>query len=289
MSEAQGSWTRPPLAASLLDRATQDQEAIQAAMRWVPLADGSSRRVLDCGDGDAVLLMPMVTELNFVYAPQLAEFQTDHRMVLYEPLLSSERRVGISDRADEARDLLSALGIDKAHIIVWGDTGSAAYQLAKNHPAVCRSIVFIGLADRYRFRQPYGLLLAALRNFPLQRWVPSLIFAVLLGRFVGGSQIKPRWIVKKAIRVPRLTALFKLSILPNLTEHRPVYGEVRTPAQVIVGDNDRIVSADQAKRMSALLPGAVDEVILPGGEHFISYVESDDVNRIIRGFLLTVP
>ena len=233
--------------------------------------------------------MPMVTELNFVYAPQLAEFQTDHRMVLYEPLLSSERRVGISDRADEARDLLSALGIDRAHIIVWRYTGSAAYQLAKDHPAICRSIIFIGLADRYRFRQPYGLLLAALRYLPLERWVPSRIFAILLGRFVGGSQIKPRWIVQRAIHVPRLTALFKLSILPNLTEHRPVYGEVTTTAKVIVGDNDRIVSADQAKCMSRFFLNAANVVILPGGEHFVSYVESDDVNHIIRGFLSAVP
>ena len=45
VSKAGGPWTRPPQAASLLDRATQDQQAIEAAMRWVPLADGRSRRV----------------------------------------------------------------------------------------------------------------------------------------------------------------------------------------------------------------------------------------------------
>ncbi len=142
MTGSRMTWTRPALSPSLLTRAIKDQEAISAAMVPVTLASGGSLRVLDCGHGDTVLLMPMVTELNFVYAPQITHFQVDHRVVLYEPRLSADTRVGIADRADEARALLAALAVRAAHVVVWGDTGSAAYHLAKHHPDTCRSLVF---------------------------------------------------------------------------------------------------------------------------------------------------
>jgi pimeloyl-ACP methyl ester carboxylesterase len=288
MSASSQMWTRPPVVDSLFVRVIRDRDAIEKAMHMVRLADGTSLRTLDCGDGDAVVLLPMIAELNFVYAPQIAEFQSDHRVVLYEPCLSADARVGIVDRADEVRALLSALGISRAHFIVWGDTGSAAYHLAKHHPEVCRSLVFIGLADRYRFPQPYALLLKMLEYLPLERVVPSTVFATLLGRFVGGTQIKPQWIVEEARRVPRLSALFKRSILPNLTEHRPQPGEVTVPSLVIAGDNDRIVSAAQAERMADLLPNAPRAIIKQGGEHFVSYVDDVIVNDAIRRFFATV-
>lgn len=80
-------------------------------MHEIRLADGSARRVLDVGAGeDAVVFMPMITELNFVYAAQIADLQRDHRVVLYEPRLSAVTRVGLEDRAGEAAAVLAALG-----------------------------------------------------------------------------------------------------------------------------------------------------------------------------------
>jgi pimeloyl-ACP methyl ester carboxylesterase len=281
-------WTRPHVSDSLYSRLNADQASLLDASHPVGLADGRSLRVIDTGHGDAIVLLPMITELNFVYAPQITEFQVDHRVVLYEPELSADARVGIADRAQEARALLAALRIDRAHFIVWGDTGAAAYHLAKHHPEVCRSIVFIGLADRYCFPQPYGLLLKLLEHFPIERTISSRTFAKLLGRFVGGTQIRPEWIVEKAEVVPRLSALFKRSILPNLTEHRPGKDEVRVPCLLISGDNDRIVSTEQTERMAELLPYAEPPIIKTGGEHFVSYVDCDEVNPAIRRFVTSI-
>jgi pimeloyl-ACP methyl ester carboxylesterase len=289
MTDANIIWTRPATSGSLLTRAIEDQQAISAAMESVELADGGSLRVLDCGRGDAILLMPMVSELNFVYAPQIAELQADHRVVLYEPRLSPSTRVGIADRAEEALALLATLGISSAHVIVWGDTGSAAYHLARHHPTACRSLVFIGLADRYHFPWPYGPLLSMLEHLPMERVASPRVFATLLGRLVGGTQIRPEWITQRAAEIPRLTALFKQSIQPNLTEHRPRHGEVLAPSLVIGGDNDRIVSVAQARRMAELLPNAGPAVIVDGGEHFVNYVDEATVNEEIRRFFAALP
>jgi len=117
----------------------------------------------------------MTPELNFVYAAQIEEFQSNHRMILYKPRLSARSRVGIADRANEAVSLMKRLGLERTHIIVWGDTGSAAYYLAKRWPEKCRSIVFIGLADKYAFPQPFQFLLRLLSQFPIEGCVPSRV------------------------------------------------------------------------------------------------------------------
>jgi len=275
---------RARIEGSLLDQADYDQKAIISMMRMVTLKDRSTLRVLDIGQGEPILLLPMIAELNFVYAPQIEGFQDDYRIILYEPRLSAEKRVGVAERVKEALALLSHFGIEDTHIIVWGDTGAAAYQLAKYFPNKCRSLVFIGLADKYRFPQPYQFLLQLLRHLPIEFLVSPSAFAALLGKFVGGTQVKPEWIVQRTAQVPDITRLFKQSILPNLFEHNPKVGEVRVKSLVIGGDHDRIVSVSQARRMATLLPSVHSVVILPGGEHFVSYVDAATVNKVIREF-----
>ena len=278
------AWTRSWVNGSLLDQANADQDAIDLHMHTVSIDGGDPLGVFDSGQGEPILLLPMTSELNFVYAAQIEEFQSSHRMILYKPRLSARSHVGIADRAQEAVSLMTRLGLDSTHIIVWGDTGSAAYYLAKQWPEKCRSIVFIGLADRYRFPQPFQFLMGLLAHLPIEGLVPARVFAFILGTFVGGTQIKPRWFVERASQVPDLTRRFKHSILPNLTEHRPIAGEVRVPCLVVCGDNDRIVSVSQAQRMARLLPNGSQAVIMVNGQHFVSYVDGAAVNRVIREF-----
>jgi len=278
------AWTRSWVPGSLLDQANSDQQSIDLHMHTLTVDGGDPLEVFDSGQGDPILLLPMTPELNFVYAAQIEEFQSSHRMILYKPRLSARSRVGIADRANEAVSLMKRLGLERTHIIVWGDTGSAAYYLAKRWPEKCRSIVFIGLADKYAFPQPFQFLLRLLSQFPIEGCVPSRVFAGILGKFVGGTQIQPKWIVERAATIPDLTRLFKNSILPNLTEHRPVAGELQVPCVVICGDHDRVVSVSQAQRMARLLPTGSQAVVIVDGQHFVNYVDGAAVNKVIREF-----
>lgn len=174
------------------------------------------------------------------------------------------------------------------HVIVWGDTGSAAYVLARDRPQLVRSLVFIGLADRYTFAQPYGGLLFLLQRLPLERMVSGPTFARLLSRYVGGSRVLPEWIEESARSVPDLLPLFKHGIQPNLTDHRPLDGEIRQPCLIMAGDDDRIVSPRQAERMAALLPGARQVLIRAGGDHFVNYTDDEWATRVIREFLASI-
>jgi 3-oxoadipate enol-lactonase len=273
---------------TLLEQANADQNAIEQRMRAVTLEDKSVVRVLDGGQGEAIIFLPMITELNFVYARQLDEFEIDHRIILYEPRLSRQSHFGIAARANEVLTLMNALGLESAHIVAWSDTGSAAYYLARHWPKRCRSVVFMGLADRYKFPQPLHFLTNMLAILPVEALVPSWMLARILARYLGGPRVNPTWVARRAVKVPQLSRLFKNSILPNLIEHRPTSGEIRDVAcLVICGNNDALVSVDQARRMADLLPGA-EAKIIPGGEHFLGYVNAEAVNAIMREFYLEV-
>src|SRR5438105_2416709 len=104
---------------TLLEQANADQKAIEQSMRAVALEDKSTLRVLDVGQGEAIIFLPMIAELNFVYSRQLEEFGADHRVILYEPRLSRQSHFGIAARAHELIALMNGLGLESAHIVAW--------------------------------------------------------------------------------------------------------------------------------------------------------------------------
>src|SRR5579864_6419530 len=132
------AWTRL-MCESVLAQADSDQEAISQSMERLDLEDGSSLNVFDQGQGEPIIFLPMTTELQFVYAPQIEEFKSDHRVLLFDPRLSTKHHVSIVDRASDASALMKRLGIEKAHIVGWSDTGSVAYTFAKLWPEKCLS------------------------------------------------------------------------------------------------------------------------------------------------------
>jgi pimeloyl-ACP methyl ester carboxylesterase len=180
---------------------------------------------------------------------------------------------------------MDALELESAHIAAWSDAGAGAYYLAKNFPKRCRSVVFFGLADRYRFPQPLQFLTRMLATLPIEGTVPNWLMAQILSKHVGGTELKPEWVAARAAKVPQLARLFKHSVLPQLIEHQPVAGEIKdVPCVQICGDNDVLVTVEQAHRMARILSPSREAVIIPGGEHFLGYVNYEPVNRAMRDF-----
>jgi pimeloyl-ACP methyl ester carboxylesterase len=270
---------------NLREQAEVDQKAVEQQMRAVSLKDRSVLKVLDSGRGEPIIFLPMASELNFVYARQLREFEVDYRVILYEPRLSRRSHFGVADRAGEALALMDGLELESAHIVAWSDAGAGAYYLAKHWPKRCRSVVFFGLADRYKFPQPLQFLTMALASLPVAGLVPAWLLARILARYVGGPQLKSSWVAQRAAQVHQLPRLFKHSVLPQLIEHQPVAGEIKdVSCLAICGDNDALVSVEQARRMAKLLSNGREAVIIPGGEHFLGYVNYEAVNNSMREF-----
>ena len=277
-------WNRPYVESSLLEQAQADSDAIKRGSETIVLPDGKKVRVFINGAGETIIFVPMVTELNFVYAPQIEEFSRDYRVILHEPALSWQRHFGILDRANELVLLMDIIGIERAHFIAWSDAGSAAYILARDWPDRCLSLTLFGLADRYRFPFPLNIGTYFLSKFRIEHVVPTWLLALAIAKYLSGKIVNARWVREQASRIPNLPPLFKHSIIPNLVEHQPIAGEVHVPALMICGDADYLVTPIQARRMAKLLSNCESTVIIEDGEHFLPYVNANDVNESVRRF-----
>ena len=279
------AWQRQLVDGDLREQLDQDQRDIEAALRRVPLKDGGALDVFDVGEGEPIVCMPMLPEMLFVYAAQIEEFSRDHRVIQHVPRLSRERVVHIADRAREVVALLDALGLERAHLLAWSDTGSSAYYLARHWPERVRSLAFLGMGDFYRFPFPVQFMLVnVLGRLPVERLFPQRMVAWFLAQALAGPVVKPAWVLERIEPTPQITHYYKYSIQPNWYEHRPAPGEVTTPAIVICGDRDSFTTPEQARRFARLMPNAGETVIIPGAEHFIAYVNRVPVNRELRRF-----
>lgn len=269
---------------SFLEQAAADREYVSQDMQELDVGKAKALKVLIQGEGDPIIFIPMITELNFLYVPQLEAFSSAYRVILYEPHLSCDFHVGIIDRAKETIALMDALRLESAHIVSWSDAGAAAYQLAKTWPERCKSVIFLGLPDKYILKQPTGFLMKILGKLPIEKLVPSRLLAHFLARFMKGPQVRHSWVVQAAMEVPKLSRLFKHSCLPNMLEHNPSAGEVKVPSVVISGDSDPVVSCEKAHRMARMLSENQNAVIIPEGEHLLGYVNSVEVNQAMHEF-----
>ncbi|MEV0679353.1 alpha/beta hydrolase [Actinosynnema sp. NPDC050436] len=265
---------------STVDR---DRAVIADATRTATLPDGSTIRLARFGSGPTVVCAPMIAELNFVYLPHVRALSEEFEFVLYEPRISRTTRVGAADRARELLAVVDAVGA-RAHVLSWSDAGSVAYLAGLRRPEALRSVVFLGLADRYTFPPPLGWLTRALDRWPVQRLFPTVLLRLLLSHFLGGDRLTPRWVFRETGKIPRLADLFKHSVLPCMTDHRPTPGRFTIPSVLIGGDRDTLVTTDQMRRMAALAGEGCDFVLVPGGEHILGYAAPDPVNTALREF-----
>jgi len=281
-------WQRSLIPDSMERQMLSDRAQLNAGMTDLRLSDGEVLRCFQAGQGEAILFVPVISEVNFVYAPQIAQFSAKFRTIAYDPSVRRTRRFSIRDRAEQTIYVLDALGIQAAHLVAWSDVGAAAYDLARRWPDRCRSLVLFCLPDRYALPPMLKLLCYLLKHLPIENLTPDFFVRYVLSCYLRGPRIPHRLISSYARRIPRLTALYKYSILPNLYQHVPVADEVIAPAAVITGEFDALASAMQARRMAALLPNARPSIVIERGEHLLPFTQPNEVNQIMESFYRTI-
>lgn len=273
--------SRPDALAACVAR---HRDSIDRATRPVELTDGSTVGVARFGRGPMVVCVPTITELNFVYAPQIEALSDRYELVLYQPRLSRTRRVSLADRVRELVLVLDALEAEPAHLLAWSDAGSVAYRAARLHPGRLASVAFLGLPDQYRFPGPLRWFADALYRYPIGAAVPSAVIGLLLSHFLAGPRIPSGWVFGESRRITGLSALFKHSILPCMLEHRPVAGPLGLPSLMVAGTRDALVGVDRMRAMARLLGPRCEVRVVAGGEHILPYANPDAVNQSLARF-----
>ncbi len=214
--------------------------------------EGHDMPVIDMGEGEAILYIPLMAHVEVVYARQLRDFSRDHRVVIFRRPEPTDRPVGIAERVEEARAVLDRLDIEKAHIVGRGQAAIVASEFALAHPERSLSLVTVNVGMRHEV--PPVLITNginwALLHLPIENWlIREDAWRRQVVTFLAGPE-------------QRLT----------------------TPTLLLGADEDPRATREQLDELAAALPDCRGVHMVAHGGRFVNYIPRDEVNRLIREF-----
>jgi 3-oxoadipate enol-lactonase len=244
------------------------------------------------GEGAAVVLVHGGFGDRRMWDGQFRELARDFRVVRYDHRgfgLSPAPRGPYSPVADLVR-LLDQLGMERAHLVGNSMGGTLALDAALVHPErVGKVVVIASGANGYPYTEAEA---------------ESVVRVFRAARAEGVERAAEMWLdhamVAVASRDPRTAPLLRRMVHDNrnvfLMEHWPSerlaspafqrLGEIRVPVLFLLGDRDTPNVRRVAEASAQGIPGARLEVVA-GTDHLPQMERPEEVNRLVREFLLT--
>jgi 3-oxoadipate enol-lactonase len=217
---------------------------------------------------------PVFSRHFHVIAPDLRGFGDSERLEPYT----------IQQHARDAAELLSALGLPRAHVVGLSMGGAIAMELALGQPERVASLVLANTAPSFelhgwqrRYMASSRLLLASLFGVGgVARMFDKTVFPAahqerLRHRLMQRASRTNRWVYIASIR----------SLVRWNAEER--LGSIASPTLVIGAEHD-FTSIHEKRRWAALIPGA-RVVMLPGSRHRSELDAPEAFNGAVLGFL----
>jgi pimeloyl-ACP methyl ester carboxylesterase len=182
----------------------------------------------------------------------------------------------IADYASVVRRFLADLG--RGAVILGGHSmgGAIALAVALDAPELLRGLVLVGTGARLR-------VLPELFEILARDYAEAVDFMTDAG-WSRSSPAELKELGRKTVRATRpsvtrgdLTACDRFDVMDRLCE-------IRLPALVVVGEEDRLTPPKYAEFMVRGLPGA-RLARIPRAGHFVSLEQPEAVNQAIREFL----
>jgi pimeloyl-ACP methyl ester carboxylesterase len=253
--------------------------------------EGHDMPVIDMGEGEAILYIPLMAHVEVVYARQLRDFSRDHRVVIFRRPEPTDRPVGIAERVEEARAVLDRLDIEKAHIVGRGQAAIVASEFALAHPERSLSLVTVNVGMRHEV--PPVLITNginwALLHLPIENWLiredawRRQVVTVLSG---PEQRLTRRQLYAVYSEIPNFIYVCKYSVSPLELDHdlRQSAQRLTTPTLLLGADEDPRATREQLDELAAALPDCRGVHMVAHGGRFVNYIQGDEVNRLIREF-----
>jgi pimeloyl-ACP methyl ester carboxylesterase len=304
-----------------LDDAVFSTEVDDLESRWrrVPVG-GVDLPVIDVGEGEPLVFVPILEHLEFVYARQVQHFSQSRRVILYRRQEQRRRFASLADRAEELRRVLDALHIEQADLVGHGDAAMVLFEFALRYPQRCRSLIIIAQAADYQIApHPFiWLLHEAFLRLPVERFLPAWFLRRIVVNYIVSSRPAPDSTGENSPEFSHTTAskqpdylscylprslieaqfkkiadwpsVYKFSVLPIIHNFdiRSRVSELSMPVLLINRADDALSPESKTRWLAHHLPTCAGYHVIPGRERFFMYAQAGEVNELMQAFLLHV-
>lgn len=253
---------------------------------------GVSLHWREAGEGDAVVLLHGFPLHSRMWAPQLETLSASHRCIAPDTRGFGRSAMGAEPFsmdlfADDVAALLDHLGVERATLCGLSMGGYVAFAFWRRHRARVERLI---LADtRATADDDAGRMRRRIASEEVLREGASAIAPLQLDKLLGETTRRSRPRVVEEVRAmmdaaaPRAFARAQSATAarPDSTRLLP---DIDVPALVVVGDEDALIGADDARAMAGALPHGRLSVI-EGAGHLASLERPAEFDRVVEEFL----
>ncbi len=207
------------------------------------------------------------------------------------------------EQADLYRDLLDALGIERAAVMAVSGGGPSALQFALSHPDRCWGLVIISsVCTRITERLPlaYHIMRLTARCGPLvdlmsrkaqqdpdraaSRSIPD---PVMRARTLGDPEVGPLFRELQRSTSDRMRLRMpgtENDVALTRSELSFALEQIKPPLLIVHGTKDSAAPFEQARILARRVPGA-ELLTIEGGEHVSIFTHRDEVQARVKRFL----
>jgi len=328
-SRRSGQKLKSKMSTSEIDTVTFHADVQHIESLWQPMRVGKVEMpVIDIGNNTGVPLVfvPILEQLEFVYARQIRAFSQTRRVILYRRREARTQPVGLRERAEELGQVLDALGLACVDLVGHGDAAMVLFEFAARNPRRCRSLIIVAQGADYQIApHPFIWLLHELfLRFPVEYVLPAwflrrIVINYIVARkpcrvtmppqvdprhSVAGASLSswrdvaqplvyslPRPLIEEQFRKIALwPRVYKFSVLPiiHYFDMRARVGALTMPVLLINRADDALSPEYKTHWLAGQLPDCFGHYVIPGGERFFMYAQSEVVTALMDHFLTGV-
>src|SRR6266536_563852 len=288
-------------AGSYIDETTfyTDVEYIETLWRRIPVGP-LDMPLIDIGEGEPLVFVPILEHLEFVYARQIRMFSQSRRVIMYRRQEARMQPFGLVERAEELRRVLDSLGLARVDLVAHGDAAMVLFEFANRYPQRCRSLIIIAQGADYQIA-PHPLIWLLHELFvrlPVEYFLPAWFLRRIVINYIVAQHptsdtdltcsLQRSLIEEQFRKIALWPFVYKFSVIPIMHNYdmRGRLDLLTMPILLINIEDDVLAPESKTRWLFEYLPNCVGYHVILGGERFFMYSQADTVNQLVEKFLI---